>query len=198
MNSKELIEFIKQDIIEVKKQGQEAIAVENLIKYLGDLKKQVNKSVKTEKEKIEIDITLARLAHERNLAGYNAQVQNNIEMLRSVMMYGSEALKSAILINGGAAVALLAFIGNIWTRGIVPTAVIPLTNALYYFTEGTVSAAVGVGLTYFTQYFYSIDKNKVGAVFHGLSIATVVLAYIFFYQGATSGHDAFLNHFGIR
>jgi len=44
-------------------------------------------------------------------------------MFKSVIDAGTVALRSATLINGGAAVALLAFIGNIWEKGVAEEAV---------------------------------------------------------------------------
>ena len=54
--------------------------------------------------------------HKNQLAQYNAEraaeLSFDIEMFKSVIIAGQAALKSAILINGGATVALLAFIGS--------------------------------------------------------------------------------------
>ncbi|SMC72187.1 hypothetical protein [Sporomusa malonica] len=55
-----------------------------------------------------------KLEQERILAKYNANNQIGLALITM----GQNALKSATLINGGAAITLLAFVGNIWDKGI--------------------------------------------------------------------------------
>jgi hypothetical protein len=57
----------------------------------------------------ELALTQWKLQHKSNLAEYKASAEFSLEQLRSVIVAGQAALKSAILINGGAAVALLDF-----------------------------------------------------------------------------------------
>lgn len=58
------------------------------------------------------------------------------------------ALKYAVLINGGAAVALLAFVGAIGSAGLKPFAVIALTFAIASFALGVFTAAWAAWMGY--------------------------------------------------
>jgi len=69
------------------------------------------------------------------------------EQFQSTIEIGLEVLKSSILINGGAAIALLTFLGN--SNGNVKT--IFLVSALKLFSGGVVSATFGGFLTYVAQ-----------------------------------------------
>jgi hypothetical protein len=75
-----------------------------------------------------------RQAHEANLAQFKAQNTTNltgwVENFRSVISYGQLAIKSAMLENGGAAVAVLAFIGNLWSKGFPQQQLGPLADAI--------------------------------------------------------------------
>jgi hypothetical protein len=52
-----------------------------------------------------------------DLAGYAAQIAANLELFKSVISTANIAIKSLITINGGAAVALLAFVGHLLSTG---------------------------------------------------------------------------------
>ena len=133
--------------------------------------------------------------HERNLEHYKAQQLFDVEMFRSVIGYGQAALKSAILINGGAAVALLAFIGNIWAKGVRPDVADSLTNGIVLFASGVLAAAVGTGGSYFTQYYYHIEGPERAAIYwRRLTILVVLLAFILFGFGACESYQAFVEH----
>ena len=100
MDAKEAIEIIQSAVADVKKIGQDTISVESLENYLGALDVDAEKSRESQ-----------RLEHQRSLAHYDAQTKHQLEMFRSVIEAGREALKSVILINGGAAVAILGLTG---------------------------------------------------------------------------------------
>lgn len=122
MDAQKVIAEIKKSLIQVRQSGRSNVTVEAFEKYLDSLGPEVSKSE-------EIDVKLVEFAHERNLAHYNAVQAHNREMLRSVISYGQAALKSTLLINGGAAAALLPFIGNIWGTKLSSTTISDLTNS---------------------------------------------------------------------
>jgi hypothetical protein len=68
------------------------------------------------------------------------------------------------LINSGAAVAILAFISTLASRsGITLANLKAVTNSLYWFTGGIVSAGFTGGFAYlcnsrYANYFFTIDK----------------------------------------
>jgi len=194
MTAEEAIKIIESAIISLKEHNQDAVSVDALINYLSVLKKDVNNVKAFDQREYDYLESLRTTAHERNLAYYNAQQQNSIEIFRSVIVYGQEAIKSAILINGGAAVALLAFIGNIWTKSTGQPAVNSLTKAIFLFTIGVLSAAIGAGTSHLTQYFYKENKEKKAKMLHVLTIVIVVAAYTLFFFGSYNAYKAFAGH----
>ncbi len=194
MHAKEIIKIIKDAVLEVKAANQDVISVDAMANYLDALKKDVESVEEADKKKFEADIAVFRAEHERNLAHYKAQQLHAVELFRSVISYGQAALKSAMLINGGAAAALLAFIGNVWIKGVSPDAVSSLTSAIAYFAFGVLVAAIGTAGSYFTQYCYSGSFQRAAIVFHTLTVLIVLCSFVLFGFGVFESYQAFVEH----
>ena len=65
-----------------------------------------------------VAIALVSNEHALRVAQLEQSHQNNLEVLRSVITTSIEAYKASLLVNGGAAVALLAFIGHAVSIGV--------------------------------------------------------------------------------
>ena len=193
MNGKEIINNIRNAVNDAKQQNQDVISVDALHNYLNALENEISETDESNNRQHEASLTEYRAENERNIAHYNAQQLHAIEMFRSIINYGTVVLKSAILINGGAAVALLAFIGNIWTKGITPTSVVPLTSSIAYFSFGVLSATIGTATSYFTQYYYGTEHQRAGVVFHYLTVFFVVGSYILFSLGSLGTYESFVE-----
>jgi hypothetical protein len=161
MGSKELIEKIRGDVADTKEKGFSSIPVENLFAYLDELEKNSDHSAN--------QLTSQQLEEfKADLAVWQA---GRTELFKSVVLAAQNALKSAILINGAAAVALLAFIGNVWKAGGSPL-LIAIAGALYWFVIGVLLDAVSTAFFYFTQWSCAMsDKDrdkffKAGVTFH--------------------------------
>jgi hypothetical protein len=116
-------------------------------------------------------------------------------MLRGVVESGKIALTTGILVNGGATVALLAFLGNLLARspsGPTPMQA-PLVVAIMFFAGGVLSAAVATGSTYVTNYCYTENWRSSAIGFHALTIALVIGAYLAFLGGTVSAYHAFIK-----
>lgn len=194
MNGKEIINDIRNAVNGVKQENQYVISVDALLNYLSTLEEDASEIDESNNRTHEASLTEYRAENERNIAHYNAQQLHAVEMFRSVISYGAASLKSAILINGGATAALLAFIGNIWAKGISPVAVTPLTSAIAYFSFGVLAAAVGTASSYFTQYYYGEECQRTGVVFHTLTVVLVVGSYVLFSLGSLGAYEAFVEH----
>lgn len=90
---------------------------------------------------------------------YRAQIDFDIEELKAVNAAGQSAIKSSMLVNGGGAVALLAFIGHLTTSsataGAIPTFALPLT----IFVLGVWLSGMSAGFTYLTAFGRSIKLS---------------------------------------
>ena len=119
-------------------------------------------------------------AFDRNLA---------TEQLRGLIDFARDALKSVTLINGGAAIALLAFAGHVWstpeTNSSLDTA---LAGPIVLFTVGVFFSASGSVAGYVTQYNYymeSICKKPFGNIrcFHIIAVILLFASLLSFFAG---------------
>jgi hypothetical protein len=85
----------------------------------------------------------AKIAHE-------ARHKESLAAITPVITFAVEAMKSAILINGGTAGALLAFVGQ---KGI--QAQPGFGEAFRWFAGGLLAAAFATAFSYFAQFFYA-------------------------------------------
>jgi uncharacterized membrane protein YidH (DUF202 family) len=113
-----------------------------------------------------------------------------IETYRSMISHSSAAVKAVMLINGGSAIALLAFMRNIWkpeTAGQMPDIILPMV----LFVFGLFLAAFAAGTSYLTQFTfyredlgYSIDRWwKKHSLWLYISVGSFFLGLFFFVAG---------------
>lgn len=145
-----------------------------------------------------VDIAVMNAQNESALRQYDAENQKQIEMFRATITSGQAALKSAILINGGASVALLAFIGNIWTKGTLQEAVDSLTLSIGLFAGGVLAAAIASGNAYLAQYCYSRYPKWPGDLLNVVTILLVIASYVLFAWGVYESYSAFAVHLPIE
>lgn len=116
-------------------------------------------------------------------------------MFRSVIVAGQSAIKSSFILNGGASVALLAFIGHL---AQFDAAKVPMFAAcLLYFAFGALAAVVTSGLTYLSQWFYAGAKTWATKVGFGLNIACIILgiaSYGLFAWGLFATYGEFIEY----
>ena len=125
------------------------------------------------------------IEHKNILAQYSAERAQDIELFKAVILSGQAALKSAILINGGAAVALLAFIGSVFKSSPNSVVITKLSCAMVYFVIGVLSGAVASGTAYISQFFYAYGKKCRcwGHIINGFTWFLVIVSYISFLLG---------------
>lgn len=132
-----------------------------------------------------------KLKHDSALAGYAAAQAIDRRLFDAVITFSGIALKSAILINGGGAVAILAYLGHIGIGNFSQN----FPCALLLYTGGVLFGAVATGVTYLTQccYYYANGKSKWGNVSRGFAIALVILSYICFGLGGYTAYLGFIK-----
>ncbi len=100
------------------------------------------------------------------MAGHNeAERQRNFEEFQMVNEKAIDTsnivLKSALLINGGAAVAVLGFVASIVKdNGDLAALLEGVANALMYFAWGVAAAVIALALAYLTHYTMLVVLNK--------------------------------------
>jgi len=182
MDAREAIAKIRTTLVEVWESGQQAVAIPALLDFL--------RAVEQESP---LDSETRKLQHESNLAYYRAQREHAIEMLRTINESGKVALTTNILINGGATVALLAFLGNLAGKSSSGTFATPapLALAILSFAGGVLLAAMATGLTYATNFFYGENWRRSAFWFHVCTVTFGVGAYLAFLGGMVAAYHAF-------
>lgn|SRR5262249_10710794 len=79
----------------------------------------------------------------------------------SAVRGGDAALRAALLINGGAAVSVLAFIGGLAAQDRIKLDQLKgVAGSLGLFAFGVVAAVLGMGFAYFTNYTVAAQINS--------------------------------------
>ncbi|MHB8987679.1 MAG: hypothetical protein ACYC6S_02735 [Desulfobulbia bacterium] len=186
MEPAEVIDALKTALAVVKTEGQTTVTVDALERYLEGLRKDAGQSAE-----------IRRLEYQRTLASYDAETKHSIEMFKSVIEAGREALNALVLINGGAVVALLGFMGATISKGLPPALGASLTSPLLQFGFGVLMGALGFGARYFSQAFYSGKKRKAGIAFTLVAIGFAFVGYTLFGFGIYGAFSAFTTQFAL-
>ena len=124
------------------------------------------------------------------LAHYQARNQSRIENFKehfgAVTAFGQNAIKIALLINGGAAVAILTKLG---ATSSLPGAAFKSSLSLFAF--GVLAAAVASGGAYWTQYSYAKRVRRKAFWLHATTILLVVISYLLFAIASWGAADLF-------
>jgi hypothetical protein len=117
----------------------------------------------------------------------------DLEGFKSVISSGQNALKTAFLMNGGATVAMLAFVGKL---SDIHVSQIPVfASAMLFFVTGVLLVTISSGFTYMGQWFYFKPKKwqkdtgfwlNMAAILSGLS------SYGLFIAGMIDSYRAFI------
>ncbi|VVD74081.1 hypothetical protein [Pandoraea commovens] len=198
VKASEEIKAIQTDIAQVKSTGVQQLPIEKLEEYLAQrLDIAVARETETGKEAVRIA--------EHNLEVWKVDVSTkaamNVEMFKSVIEAGQTALKALMLINGGAAAALLAFCGNAITKGQSLAGDPLLASAgvgLACFVTGMGAVGLATGFRYFSQYCYArspLDTSEsrwrtAGTIFNILVICIALSGFAAFCVGGAKTYGA--------
>lgn len=188
MSEKEVAAQLKQTIEGIKANGTAAIYCDNLIAYLDEVVRSPSPVVsQAELEKYRAEL---QLWVEQNKGTYSS----NLEMFRSVIQAGQNAIKSSFLLNGGAAVALLAFIAKLTEARAekIPA----FAGSLTIFVVGVLVITITSGFTYLSQWFYAGDKPWKVKTGHWLNIIAIIMglsSYGLFIWGMCMAYRGFVK-----
>ena len=178
MSAREFATQLKTLIEDIKSKGTAAIYCDSLIAYL----KEVVASPEAELGSLEIEKYKADL---QNWVETNKHAhEGKLELFRSVIAAGQSAIKSSFLLNGGGAIALLAFIGHL--AQFKPSKVPEFGACLLPFCFGVLAIAVTSGLTYISQWLYASSRPAMVKVGFAVNIACICLglaSYVLFSWG---------------
>ena len=118
---------------------------------------------------------------------YKTEVEAELESFRSLANYGQGALRTSLLINGGATVALLSFIAAISANPNLFFSV--LVNPLVAFSTGVFFGAIASGSAYGQAYANYADQEVSAGRWFKRTIFALSCSYLCFILGC---HLAFV------
>lgn len=190
MTTKSFATELKNTIRSIRdEQAVNEIKCDNLIAYLEEVINSPDEEIDaTQMEKYKAELQLWIKQNEA------AQV-SSLEMFRTVILSGQNALKTAFLMNGGATVALLAFLGKLSDQHQDKIGI--FSSSLIVFIFGVLAITVASGSTYLCQWFYDAGsepwKQKTGFLLNILAIALGLASYGLFIWGAIRAYKAFIG-----
>jgi hypothetical protein len=186
MSVKNFAEQMKATILYIKSQGTAAIFCDNIVAYLDGVINSPQPAptvadIERYKAEMQSRIEFNKHTHESNL-----------ESFKAVISAGQSAIKASLLLNGGAAVALLTFISHLAT--IKPEKVSQFAPSIVPFAFGALAIVVTAGLTYLSQWFYASPKtNKLGFFANIACIALGITSYASFVWGLIRTYCLLIN-----
>ena len=173
MNAKQLIQYIRASIPD----GAKWITVDSLRRLLV-VAEPVADLLHT------AGLEQAKLQQASDLAAYGGR----LEVLKSAIETAKVLMQSLILINGGSAVALLAFIGHLTSAG---KPVSSFATPLAYFVVGVGSAALFAGSVTLGQKLYADGWKKSGNATVPFSVVFALGSIAAFGLGSYGGYTVF-------
>jgi hypothetical protein len=138
--------------------GSETYVEETVDKWReknGD-KESVSSALKYEMKEIQFAIDMieylkTKIVLNKEIAMDDNANNSEIAVYKTVNMQGQNALKASLLINGGASLALLAFISITMGQNTGNPPLLKLFSPMLQFTVATLLAAIAFGATYFNR-----------------------------------------------
>jgi len=192
VSASRLIEAHRTALKEAEASGLTMIQTSTLHSIFDDLEKQLSSGF-GQPQPLELEKFRSDLA---GSLAYQEHVHNwSLEGFKQIIALGQSTLKSMMLINGGAAVALLAFLGNLITRTGSSANVVAFAGSMRLFVIGVFLAAVAYATTYFSQLFYDGEKvwqQRTGLILHVITSLIGAASLAAFLWGAHAAYNGFL------
>ena len=139
----------------------------------------------------------------RGDVGALAEDLTRTNLANSLVTLGQGAIKAALLINGASAVAILAFVGQVWSKEL-PTGVLASAKcAIAIFALGVAVAAFSTLFAYLAQLFYyratgkefdeRVETCRAEKIRH-FALLLVFLSFIIFIVGIYQSLQMFSNY----
>ncbi|UWS68437.1 hypothetical protein [Pseudomonas mosselii] len=151
MSARDFAAKLRAEIQELSEKGQESIQCESLTSALDHF----IQSNPAESDAIQIERFKADLQKNIEIEKHNNSA--SLESFKSIIASGQNAIKTTLLLNGGAAVALLAFIGKLSesNQSKIPDFALSLT----IFVIAALCSGISSGTTYISQSLYDTDEK---------------------------------------
>jgi hypothetical protein len=194
MDSKQIFAEIKEDISSVLEKGQDVIGVEVLLSYLKDKESQLDLTPEEAERQHSIQLERFKQSHELQIVQSKSAHDANLEMFRSVLNTGTTAIKTALVVNGAAAVAILGFLSRAWASSIPSDVAKGLALSLLFFGVGVLLSALATVSAYGTQHCFQHKNMVAGYIVRMFAIIFVLVSYVLFGMGVWNAFQFFQSN----
>lgn len=186
MSTKSFAQELRGLVLTLKsEQNINEIKIDNLVAYLEEVVNGPDDITQADLEKYKAEL---QLWVEQNKLTQSAK----LEAFKAIILQGQNALKTALIMNGGSIIALLAFLGKLTDTN--PEAMTFFSKPMGIFMYGVFLAGLASGFTYLSQWFGSYNKAWAPKLGFKLNILVIVLglsSYGLFLWGALCANIAF-------
>lgn len=192
MKATDLINDLRLQLDGVKADGHAGVAVKALEDYLAAAEPV---AVAAEDEQATAQ-AVAKAKHDFEVWKHQMPVMHAaaLELFKSALEAGQTALRFLVVINGGAAVALLAFLGNVASKDpskVLTVSVQDVNQAMAIFVVGVGLAAASAAFRYLTQFAASSEWKKSAVTCNWMAIIVGVASLAAFFFGGALAYRAF-------
>lgn len=201
MDNKGVIEIIKAEVADCHAKGVTTVAVENIERLLGELEADPDLVAddKLRDHRIDLNRQLSVESYKARLSGsarrFEVRARRHELMISMTVKTGENAVKSLLVVNGGATLALLAFLGAVARASASFANSVDVANALAVFTAGAFMAAFTSCMTFFSQAGFGQEfgtrSTSMGYWFRWASISSASISAGLFVYGAFIAASAF-------
>lgn len=173
--------------------------VQELADKLAQIKKSDSPLIHSEQVEIELRKALERSSfdHEIALRKYESRLEHwknaKIEMTRAVAGFAQSAIRTLVLINGGALLALLTFLGRL--ADSQPALASQFSAPMIHFSFGLVASCMVAMVAYAVQFAYDARQKllKPGVYLHYFAVILAVVSLGFFVCGIIQSYQNFAS-----
>lgn len=185
---------MREALENAKSRGINRVSVDDVLKHVSDL----NNAISSKSKLTEVSLEFEKYSWEKRLDEHRAYLSavndSRIKMFDSVISSGQNAIRILLTINGGAAIAVLAFLGHLASinSSMLPAFSLPLK----WFTCGVASVGAAAAGTYLTQLAFSSERKlwrRVGVVLQFVTILCGLASIILFVFGLREMGALFRN-----
>ena len=158
MDHKAFADALRHGLNDAKARGVATVSVDDVLKHVSALEDAVSNQSPNSSNAVE---EANRRSWEKYLEDYRAYLsarnETEIKMFESVISAGQNATRILLAINGGAAIAVLAFLGHL--ASIDSSMIKAFASPLRWFTFGVALMGLVAGGTYLSQLAFSSEKR---------------------------------------
>jgi len=196
MLTSDVISILRKEIESAKTKGLSEVSLESLAKLVTVIEEESRRTPENvELQQANLEQFKSHLAAWQN--NNQRDHESRLEMLRATIATAHLAIKSVLLINGGAAVAFLAFLGTAWSRFTGAAVKALLASSLEHFVIGVMCTGIGTVAAYLCQAGFGGDLGRhsqmIGEVMRWIALLVVVVSFWQFYLGCSTALQAFVS-----